>query len=111
MQVTDSGPSESCYVDTCLKSVKSRSLHICTRKINGVADSDSNLQNQKPAHVLTYMTEISSTVFWQITEYSFLCPGLKGPPGASSNRIVCLSVRPFVRLSVIQSRLQTKCNI
>ena len=45
----------------------------------------------------------------------FLCPGLKGPPGASSNRIVCLSFRQFVRLSVrlsvIPSRLQTKCNI
>ena len=41
----------------------------------------------------------------------FYAPGLKGPPGASSN----LSVRPSVRLSVclslISSRLQTKCNI
>ena len=41
-------------------------------------------------------------------------PGLKGPPGASSNRIVRPSVCPFclfVRLSVISFRLQTKCNI
>ena len=41
----------------------------------------------------------------------FYAPGLKGPPGASSNWIV----RPFVCLSiclsVILSRLQTKCNI
>ena len=50
---------------------------------------------------------------------SFYAPGLKGPSGASSNRIVrpsvCPSVRPSVRLSVclsvIPSRLQTKCNI
>ena len=41
----------------------------------------------------------------------FYAPGLKGPPGASSNRIVRLSVRPFVCLSVIPSRLQTKCSI
>ena len=44
----------------------------------------------------------------------FYAPGLKGPPGASSNRIVRLSVCPFVCLfvclSVIPSRLQTKCN-
>ena len=33
----------------------------------------------------------------------FLCPRPEGPPGASSNRIV--------RLSVIPSHLQTKCNI
>ena len=38
-------------------------------------------------------------------------PGLKGPPGASSVWIIRLSVCPFVRLSVIPSRLQTKCNI
>ena len=36
----------------------------------------------------------------------FYAPGLKGPPGASSNRIACLSVRLSVRLSVIPSRLQ-----
>ena len=41
----------------------------------------------------------------------FLCPGLKGTPGASSNWIVCPFVCLFVRLSVILSRLQTKCNI
>ena len=35
----------------------------------------------------------------------FYAPGLKGPSGAASNRIVCLSVC----LSVIPSRLQTKC--
>ena len=44
----------------------------------------------------------------------FYAPGLKGPPGASSSRIVRLSVCPFVCpfvcLSVIPSRLQTKCN-
>ena len=33
------------------------------------------------------------------TQY-FYAPGLKGPPGACSSRIVRLSVRPFVRLSV-----------
>ena len=42
---------------------------------------------------------------------NFLCPGLKGPSGASSNRIICLSVCPSVRKSVHPSRLQTKCNI
>ena len=42
---------------------------------------------------------------------TFYAPGLKGPPGASSNRIVRLSVRLSARLSVIPSRFQTKCNI
>ena len=45
----------------------------------------------------------------------FYVPGLKGPPGASSNWIVrlsaCLSVLLSACLSVIPSRLQTKCNI
>ena len=40
-----------------------------------------------------------------------LCSRPEGPPGASSNRIVCPSVRLSVRLSVIPSHLQTKCNI
>ena len=43
----------------------------------------------------------------KINILSFYAPGLKGPPGASSNRIVCpsvcLSVRPSVRLSVRNS--------
>ena len=38
----------------------------------------------------------------------FYAPGLKGPLGASSNRIVYPSVRLSVFLSVILSRLQTK---
>ena len=38
---------------------------------------------------------------------NFYAPGLKGPPGASSNRIV----RLFVRLSVIPSRLRDILNI
>ena len=38
---------------------------------------------------------------------NFYVPILKGPPGASRNRIV----RPSVCLSVIPSRLQSKCNI
>ena len=42
---------------------------------------------------------------------AFYAPGLKGQPGGSSNWIVHLSVRLFVCLSVILSRLQTKCNI
>ena len=45
----------------------------------------------------------------------FYAPGLKGPPGASSNRIVRPFVSLYVRLSVSQSiipsLLQTKCNI
>ena len=41
----------------------------------------------------------------------FDAPGLKGPPGASSNWIVRPSVCLSVRLSVIPSRLQTKFNI
>ena len=41
----------------------------------------------------------------------FYVPGLKGPPGASSNQIVCPSVRLSVCPSVIPSRLQSKCNI
>ena len=40
----------------------------------------------------------------------FYAPGLKGPPGASSNLIVRLSVRPSVCPSVIPSRLHEKCN-
>ena len=35
----------------------------------------------------------------------FYAPDLKGPPGASSNRIVRLFVCPFVRLSVRNSVL------
>ena len=31
----------------------------------------------------------------------FYAPGLKGPPRASSNQILCLSVRPFVGSSVL----------
>ena len=41
----------------------------------------------------------------------YYAPGLKGPPEASSVWIVCLSVRLSVCLSVIPSRLCTKCNI
>ena len=41
----------------------------------------------------------------------FYAPGLKGPPGASSVWIVCLSVCLSVRLSVIPSRLHSKNNI
>ena len=33
--------------------------------------------------------------------YNFYAPGLKGPPGASSNQIVCLSICLSVCLSVI----------
>ena len=44
-------------------------------------------------------------------EATFLCPGLKGPPGASSNRIVRPSICLSVRLSVVPSRLQKKRNI
>ena len=54
-------------------------------------------------------------VFMKRMLRDFYAPGLKGPPGASSNWIVrlsvCLSVCPSVCLSVIPSRLQTKCNI
>ena len=46
-----------------------------------------------------------------VSWFKFYAPALKDLPGASSNRIVRLSVCPFVCLSVIPSRLQTKCNI
>ena len=43
-------------------------------------------------------------------KWNFYAPG-GGPPGASSNRMVCPSVRPSVcGLFVIPSRLQTKSN-
>ena len=45
-----------------------------------------------------------------IIKKDIYAPGLKGPPGETSNRIVCPSVCLFVRLSVILSRLQTKSN-
>ena len=41
----------------------------------------------------------------------YYAPGPKGPPGASSNRIIRLSIHLSVCLSVILSHLQTKCNI
>ena len=41
----------------------------------------------------------------QLIRITFYAPGLKGLPGASSNRIV----RLFVCLSIILSHLQTKC--
>ena len=37
----------------------------------------------------------------------FYAPGLKGPPGASSSRIVCLSIRPSACLCLIPSGLQS----
>ena len=55
---------------------------------------------------LTFLKSTTSHLF-----ADFLCPGLKGPLGASSVWIVRLSVCPSVRLCVIPSRLQTKCNI
>ena len=50
-------------------------------------------------------------VLQKLCNNTFYAPGLKGLPGASSNRIVRLSVCLSVCLSVILSRLQTKCNI
>ena len=51
-----------------------------------------------------HVPEVQLAVFSPMTvNDNFYAPGLKGPPGASSNWIVCLSVIP--------SRLQTKCNI
>ena len=44
-------------------------------------------------------------------DQNFYAPGLKGPPGASSNQIVRPSVCLSVCLSVIPFRLRTKCNI
>ena len=59
-------------------------------------------------------TTFNQTLFVRL-QTTFSAPGLKGPPGASSVWIVCqsvcLSICPFIRLSVIPSRLQTKCNI
>ena len=63
--------------------------------------------------VLTLVTtcnvvlNINLILFIILCSESFYAPGLKGPQGASSNRIVRLSIC----LSVILSRLQTKCNI
>ena len=45
-----------------------------------------------------YSTEVSDKL------NIFYAPGLKGPPGASSNWIVRPSVRLFVCLSVVPSR-------
>ena len=59
-------------------------------------------------------TTFNQTLFVRL-QTTFSAPGLIGPPGASSVWIVCpnvcLSICPFIRLSVIPSRLQTKCNI
>ena len=45
------------------------------------------------------MNEIENVLY-------FYAPGLKGPPWASSNRIVRVSVCPFVCLILISSRVQ-----
>ena len=64
--------------------------------------------------------QISSYLFFQIIckpahLHDFYVPGLNGPPGASNNRIVCLSIRLSIRLSVclsvIPSRLQSESAI
>ena len=47
--------------------------------------------------------KISDKLFKMLLHCYFLCPGLKGPPGASSNRIVCPSVCLSVCLSVRNS--------
>ena len=59
----------------------------------------------------TMVMTLTETVLILIVIVYFYAPGLKGPPGASSNWIdhlfvcpsVCLSVRPSVRLSVCLS--------
>ena len=48
-----------------------------------------------PASYVVFLTTL--------VRYFFYAPGLKGPPGASSVWIVCLSVRPSVRPSVCPS--------
>ena len=48
-----------------------------------------------------------ATVNLKITLNAFLYRGLKGPPGACCNRIVRLSVRLSVSMSVTPSRLRT----
>ena len=55
-----------------------------------------------------YMDMLSLPKVMEKLIYDNYAPGLKGPPGACSNRS---SVRLSVRLSAIPSRLQIKCNI
>ena len=80
--------------------------------INSVLSTFYAPRSNDRKHILFVLIVCLSTLTLAIIFYA---PGLKGPPGASSNRIVRLSVRPFVCpsvcLSVIPSRLQTKCNI
>ena len=72
-------------------------------------DQDSSCEVFNPIALQTFRT--SSTVSGKGDSFRhFYAPGLKGPPGASSNRIVRPSVCPSVCLSVIPSRLQTKSN-
>ena len=61
--------------------------------------------------VLIFIAIIFKVLYQYDFMIHFYAPGLKGPPWASSNRIVRLSICLSVRLSVIPSRLQTKCNI
>ena len=53
-----------------------------------------------PVRVYMYNIYVCDCKLDRGNEGDFLCPGLKVPPGASSNRIVRLFVRPFVRPSV-----------
>ena len=68
----------------------------------------ANIKRRKsiPGQGITKLKRSEQKTVYSILYY-FYAPGLKGPPGASSNRIVRLSVC----LSVIPSRFQTKCNI
>ena len=79
---------------------------------SGISSKSSALIPEYANVIENYYIKVTEN---QIDVDNFYAPGLKGPPGASSNWIVRLSVRPsvclFVRLSVIPSRLQTKCNI
>ena len=76
------------------------------------------MRSQRIVFVSYEIGQLMIKTYERVSKTPFYAPGLKGLPGASSNRIVrpsvCPSVRPSVclsvRLSVIPSRLQTKSN-
>ena len=93
------------------------SVLLCNNSPSVINQLNLSLSGEKIGFYFYSNYDQTSGIIWRKKKVhnAFYAPGLKGPPGASSVWIVRLSVHPSiclsVRLSVIPSRLQSKCNI